>query len=99
MPLLIIRAVLRDITGLREMVENIARGIWTLTPSESIMGDLQRALKTCYRAVAIAEHVSGYLNKSFSDSFGTVLDFANGGQREFLSDTAARRFRELRRVG
>ena len=89
---------MRDLSGLRELIENIARVLWTLRPPQSLLGDLQRSLSSCYRSVGIAEHISGYLNKSFTDDFNNVLDFANSGEREFLNASAARRFRDLRKV-
>lgn len=89
---------MRDLSGLREHCENVARSLFVLTPPESLLGDLQRALRVCYRCVNIAEHVSGYLNKSFNDGFGTVLQFANSGPREFFDAPTARRYRDIRKV-
>lgn len=94
----LVKVVMRDLSGLREHSENIARSLFVLTPPERLLGDLQRALRICYRVVNIAEHVSGYLNKSFNDGFGTVLQFANSGPREFFDSSTARRYRDIRKV-
>ena len=97
MPLAVVRAVMRDLGNLRELTENVARSLWTISPPQNLMGTLQRSLRTLYRTVEMAEHISGYLNKSFIDGFPLVLNFANSGEREYFNASAARRWRDIRR--
>ena len=92
---------MRDLAGLRELVENVARVLWALCPPQDLLGPLQRSLRNCYLAVQVSEHISGYLNKSFhgTNNYSNVLDFANAGQRtNFLDSDGEKRFRDIRKV-
>ena len=92
------RHVQQDLSGVRELGEDVGRALVALRPPADLLPALQRALRNVYKCVTKVEGIHGYLDLVYTNKYNVVLTFAQGERRVFVNEDQSKRFRSLRKV-